>query len=65
MTKFTFTVYQRQGTTNVFKPTTVTKVAQSFAEALAQLTATHPEHHIAEHLRGLWSAEPYMQQESR
>lgn len=58
MTKFIFTVYLRDGSTNVFKPITVEKTAPNFTEALAELSKTHPEHHVAEHLRGLWRAEP-------
>lgn len=42
------------GTTCRYVPVEVRKTGVTFEEALMKLTETHPHHHIAEHLRGLW-----------
>lgn len=58
MKTYIFTVYTLiKGEKHVFEPIEVYKTAASFEEALAQLTETHPHHHIAKHLGGLWRIE--------
>lgn len=58
MKTFIFTVYTLvPGTTCRYDPVEVRKEATTFEDALAQLSITHPYHHIAEHLKGLWREE--------
>lgn len=56
MKRFEFTVYEKKegGPAHTFFPTLVVKEGATFVEALAALTESHPHHHVAEHLRGLW-----------
>ena len=54
--KFMFTVYQRvEAGSDVYEPIVVEiGGVVTFEEALAELTAKFPGHHVAEHLKGLW-----------
>jgi hypothetical protein len=55
---YIFTVFQLiPGTTCHYKSIEVRKVAATFEEALALLSETNPEHHVAEHVKGLWRIE--------
>ena len=55
MKTFVFTVFTLvPGTTCHHEPEEVCKQATTFEEALALLSQTHPHHHIAKHLKGLW-----------
>jgi hypothetical protein len=55
---FVFVVFDPiEGKPHHYQQTLVRKRASTFQEALNQLTATHPHHHVAEHLRGLWQIE--------
>jgi len=54
-TVFVFTVFTLiPGTTCHYKPVEVEKTGVTLEEALAKLSETHPNHHVAEHLKGLW-----------
>jgi hypothetical protein len=55
MKRFEFSVFKKvPGTKCTFMPITVVTEGTTFGEALAVLTAGHPGHCIAEHLKGLW-----------